>query len=135
MNCTRCNQYPCRCTGNVDVIADYHDRIRAPTLKVCGSASEATLDADGLPLGYASGPPRGTRILPQHKYDRVGSLGACRETRDGYHVVEAGDNVCILCFTKVGGTPVRVPVRTSPATPSNDSVPTGAVLVEEPWSL
>lgn len=29
MNCTRCSQYPCRCTGNVDVIAEHTRRVLA----------------------------------------------------------------------------------------------------------
>lgn len=26
MKCNRCEQYPCRCTGGVDVVAEYHTR-------------------------------------------------------------------------------------------------------------
>lgn len=30
MKCTRCEQYPCRCTGSRDVIAEYYAGLPAP---------------------------------------------------------------------------------------------------------
>jgi hypothetical protein len=50
-------------------------------------------------------------LLPQHKYERTGTLAGCRETADGYHVTEAGDNTCILCFSKLGTSSIRIPIR------------------------
>jgi hypothetical protein len=73
-----------------------------------------------------------------HRFEQVLSMGACPETLKSYHVVEADDVTCILCFQKLGGAILRRPIRETIPAPTPQLAP--AVVPdsrrsEEPWSL
>lgn len=68
MNCTRCLQYPCRCTGNVDVIADHVARLSAEDHRLI---DHAKAHMTNIPDGHVPWP---SGSLDELRLERGGKL-------------------------------------------------------------